>query len=511
MAETRPISPALRHAFMRLSFMRRLLLIVLFSVSNEDGRCTLAEFIGREQELAELGEHLERVAGAIGEAKPGRCLLLRGRRRVGKSRLVEQFAERTGAVSMYFTASRSGSRELELFVEEGATSSLPSAATFAGQHPLDWEAALRLLAQVLPDDQASIVVIDEVPYLIEGDSTFEATLQKMWDRVLSAKPVLLVLVGSDVSMMEALSSHGRPFFQRGLEMVVPALSPVETMAFVGAKDASAGLDAYLVTGGLPLLCDEWRQGTSLLKFLTSQLRSSTSPLIVSAERVLAAEFPSEVQARDVLSVIGHGERTFTKIQTRLAIAQGSLARSLELLVTKGVVAKELPLSKSASKESRYRVADSYLRFWLYFIGPYLDEIERGRSDLVTKRIVANFSVWRGKAIEPIVREAMMRLAPICGVKAPVVGGYWTRTNDVEVDIVGADRVPAKQLELVGSIKWRDTQPFAGKDLGELLVSASRIPGYVSGVPTVGVSRTGFSASPDIALGPEELVEAWSSK
>jgi AAA+ ATPase superfamily predicted ATPase len=376
---------------------------------------------------------------------------------------------------------------------------------------VDWEAALRLLAQVLPDDQASIVVLDEVPYLIDDDPTFEATLQKMWDRVLSTKPVLLVLIGSDLSMMEALSSHGRPFFQRGIEMVVPPLSPVETMTFVGAKDASAGLDAYLVTGGLPLLCDEWRRGTSLTTFLTSQLRSTTSPLIVSAERALAAEFPSDVQARDVLSVIGNGERTFTKIQTRLGIAEGSLTRSLDLLVAKRVVAKELPLSKLASKESRYRVADSYLRFWLYFIGPYMDEIERGRGDVVMKRITTNFSAWRGKSIEPVVREAMMRLEPISEVHAPMVGGYWTRTNDVEIDIVGADRVPATKLTLIGSIKWRDSQPFGGGDLAELLSSAARIPGYENGVPTVGVSRTGFSASPDIALGPEEIMGAWNPR
>ena len=468
----------------------------------------MAEFIGREYELSELGEHLERVVKAIGEAKPGRCLLLRGRRRVGKSRLVEQFAEQCGAPMLYFTASRSKLREIELFVEAGASSSLPGAVTFEGQRPTDWEAALRLLAQVLPDDAASIVVLDEVPYLIDDDPTFEATLQKMWDRVLSAKPVLLVLVGSDMAMMEALSAHDRPFFQRGVEMVIPALSPVETRDFVGAKDSSAALDAYMVTGGLPLLCDEWRRGVSLTKFLESQLRSSTSPLIVSAERVLAAEFPADIQARDVLSVIGHGERTFSNIRTQAGIGEQSLARSLDLLVTKRVVARDLPLSTAPSKESRYRIADSYLRFWLYFIGPYMGEIERGRSDLVMQRIVANYSTWRGMAIEPVVREAMMRMESIGGVKAPVVGGYWTRTNDVEIDLVGADRTPAKKLALIGSIKWRDTQPFSSSDLRDLLTGAARIPGHQSGLPTVGVSRTGFRAAPDIALGPDELLGAW---
>lgn len=42
----------------------------------------------------------------------------------------------------------------------------------------------------------SIAVIDEVPWLVEQDREFEGALQAVWDRYLSAAPVLLILVGS---------------------------------------------------------------------------------------------------------------------------------------------------------------------------------------------------------------------------------------------------------------------------------------------------------------------------
>ena len=85
--------------------------------------------------------------------------------------------------------------------------------------PSQWNAAFRLLAEILPDDTQSVVVIDEVPYLMERIDAFEGMLQRAWDRLLSRKPVLLLLVGSDLSMMEALNSYDHPFHQRGREHV----------------------------------------------------------------------------------------------------------------------------------------------------------------------------------------------------------------------------------------------------------------------------------------------------
>ena len=120
----------------------------------------------------------------------------------------------------------------------------------------NWDAALRLFSNVLPDGVPSTVIIDELPYLVEQDESIEATFQKQWDRLLFRNPALLVLVGSDMAMMEDLDAHDRALYQRGSEMVVPTLAPVETASIVGSPDAAAVFDAFLTTGGLPLICDE---------------------------------------------------------------------------------------------------------------------------------------------------------------------------------------------------------------------------------------------------------------
>ncbi len=72
-----------------------------------------------------------------------------------------------------------------------------------------------------------IAVLDEFPWLVGGDRTLEGELQAAWDRSLERLPVLLILVGSDVAMMDSLASHGRPLFGRVSPLVIPALDPGE--------------------------------------------------------------------------------------------------------------------------------------------------------------------------------------------------------------------------------------------------------------------------------------------
>ncbi|RKN49555.1 ATP-binding protein [Micromonospora endolithica] len=469
-------------------------------------------FVGRGRELSQLDATLARVRRGGRAGRPGRALLMRGRRRVGKSRLVEEFVERADVPHVFFTASAQPTvaADLALFVEAVASSSLPGATLFAAQQPRTWDAALTLLASALPADRPSVVVLDEMPYLIATDPGFEGTLQKVFDRELSRRPVLLVCVGSDLAMMEALNAYGRPFHQRATEMVVPPLSPADVGEMLDLPPADA-FDAQLVTGGLPLILDEWPTGSSLRDYLAEAVTDPTSALIVSGERALAAEFPTASQAGLVLRAIGSGERTFSLIARAAGdLPQASLTRALRALTDKRVVEVTVPLSTRPSRETRYAVADPYLRFWLSFLGPYLPEIERGRGDLTLSRIASSWTSWRGRAVEPLVREALRRLPD--GLLPPgsdVVGGYWTRTNDPEIDLVGADRGPvAKRITFVGSVKWLEQRPFDAHDLGELLSHRSRLPGADDDVPLVAVSRSGVTADGVRALTPGDLLTAY---
>ncbi|SFC97257.1 ATP-binding protein [Streptomyces aidingensis] len=470
----------------------------------------MAGFVGRRRELEVLGSALARVQEPSDPSRPGQCVLLRGRRRIGKSRLVEEFLRTAQAPYLFFTASGApAEEELAQWPIAAEESTLPDRDLLLEEPPTGWGTALRALAQALPDDRPSVVVIDEVPYLMAAVDGFEGILQRDWDRLLSRKPVLLLLIGSDLSMMEALNSYRRPFHQRGREMVVGPLNPAEVGRMLDLGPAEA-VDAALISGGLPLVCLEWPAGQDTWGYLEQALRDPLSALLVSAERSLAAEFPDQAMARQVLRAIGSGERTFTNIARAAGgIAHTTLSRALEVLMEKRVVAGELPLSTRPSKERRYRVADSYLRFWLRFLGPHLPEIERTRGDLVLHRIRRQWTSWRGRAVEPLVREALARLLPLGELPAvPVIGGYWTRGNEVEIDLVGADREPvARELLFLGSVKWLENAPFDGHDLAALHKHRAALTDRP--VPLLAVSRSGVTVTGLAAtLGPADLLTAW---
>lgn len=477
-------------------------------------------FVGRMAELGRLSAMLSRV-GDPARDLPGIAVLLRGRRRVGKSRLVEVFCERSGMPFVFFQANQgaSSSAGREAFAEAVRWSDLPNREMFAeGTVWPAWSALFRQLAEALPADRPSIVVIDELPWLLESDPALEGELQTAWDRSLSRKPVLVILIGSDLAMMERLDDYKRPFHQRATVMVLPPLNPAEVGDLLGCSPADA-LDAYLVTGGLPLICQEWQPGQSLREFLETALRDPTSALLVSGERSLAAEFPAEVQARDVLTTIGNGERTWKGIQTELTddgrqIADSSLANALRRLEAKRVVGVDVPLSaKSGERDKRYRLADPYLRFYLAFLQKGLPLVERGRGDLLLLAIERSWGAWRGRAVEPVIHDALLRIAPDLGFpEVAAVGAWWNRLNNPEIDIVGKNDGRHADIAFAGSIKWHETQPFDLREYSTLLRDVHSVPGVSGQTRLLAVTRTGDAADgvPIRCLGSAELLTAWRS-
>lgn len=467
-----------------------------------------SDFIGRTEYLAALTRSLSSVR----ETGRGAMLAIRGRRQVGKSLLVEEFVSRSGAPNFFFTASaQPARRELDLFSRELGESTHPSSKLIAnGSVPRDWEAALGLLGET--DSQAAIVVIDEFPYLMAAYPAIEGILQKAWDRALSRRPVLVILIGSDIATMKALSSHGRPLYGRTSELVVRPLDPADVASAIGLNGADA-LDAYLAVGGFPSLLRTWTKAMRLDAYLREAFTATISPLLVTGERALDAEFPESSQARLVLSVIGAGEPSYKSLQDDAAIPETTLRRTIEMLGAKEMISVTRPLSLRQPKLSKYLISDAYLRFWLRFVGPSIGLCYRGRGDVVADRVLRDWPAYRGKAIEPLVRQAVERVVSNSALAStPFVGSYWTRDHRIEVDLVGVDGIRRpRRVGFVGSIKWRDATRFGKEDLDKLRLAARSVPGADADTPLVAVSRSGFTSAKSslaLALNPDDIISAW---
>lgn len=470
------------------------------------------DFVGRRRELDELAAHLR----AVTSSGDGRFLTVRGPRQVGKSTLIQRFVDESATPSVFFAAARGSepASERRELVRLLAASSLPGASLWDGVTFDGWAALLRQLGASITTP--TIVVIDELPWLLEGDPALEGELQRVWDTVLRRCPVLLVAVGSDLSVMEAIATHDRPLFGRALEMLVDPLGPAEAGELIGLTDPVEVLEAHLVAGGYPGVLASWPRGWTWEPAVGAMLASPTSPLVVVGERILTGAFPADLQARDVLDAMARGATTFTRLGERTGLNASSLARSLKVLEEDlRLVRMRRPLSATRSRRlTRYEVADPYLRFWLAHIGPNREMILRGRgTHLATHHLARRWPAWAGQAIEPVVRGLLEATLPRPDLADALhVGSWWDRTHTVEVDLVCADlaQAPAQPVAL-GSIKWRDRRRFDASDAEALAAARGAVPGAARAA-LIGVSRAGFEEGLglDLALTPAALVRPAST-
>lgn len=478
----------------------------------------MRRFAGRTNLLSRITSEWE----AVRDSGDGRLITLRGRRRVGKTWLVEEFIERCKPPHVFFAASAlTEERELNLFAHALAGSGLPSRHLGEEAQFQTWQAALTAAATGSAAEAPSVIVLDEFPYLLgttqDSRKAVLGSVETAWDRTLSKLPVLLILVGSDLAMMEEITAYGNPLHQRASrELYVPPLNPAEAAELSGLRGAEA-LDSYLVTGGFPKIVRA-RMDQPLRDFLLDQLDDDGSPLVATGRQVLDAEFPPNTQARAILSVIGEGFRRRVDIGSEVGVAAHNLAAPLEILTTKKrVVEGRQPLSTAASRDTRYEIVDPYLRFYMRFIDRLIGEIERGRGRVAANLILGDWKTYRGKAIEHLVREAIDEILPDPRFgDALATGGFWTTDHQTEIDLVGADRrqSPAKAISFVGTVKWRENHPLDLKDLNVLIRQAAAVPGAAEDVRKVGVTRSGVEerahAAFDVVLEPDELLAAWRS-
>ncbi|HYS34654.1 MAG TPA: AAA family ATPase [Pseudonocardiaceae bacterium] len=476
-------------------------------------------FVGRERELALLGKRLERVA----DSGAGTAVAIRGRRQVGKSRLVQEFCDRAGVPYLFFAATKGASsvEAIAEFLSGLRESALPRDRELVPSVGSGgWPDAFRALAASLPD-RPSIVVLDELPWLAEQDPVFDGALQTAWDRLLAKNPVLLLLLGSDLHMMERLTAYDRPFYGRADSLILGPLNPAETGDALGLSDVDA-LDAHLVSGGLPGILRAWPRSMPALTFLKQECADPASALFSVPESSLLSEFPVPDQARRVLEAVGGGDRTHANIAATAGgrqgpLPSGSLSPLLRRLVEeKRVLAIDEPLSTRSGKPALYRVADSNLRLYLAILRAAQEQVRRGRSEAAFGLVERRWASWRGRAVEPLVRESLA-LAAADGVlpwdPVAAVGGWWNRQFDPELDLVGADRAPvAQQILFVGSVKWLSS-PFDRRDLTELIRCAPQVPGFhPDRTGLVVASRSGVTDDVRTAVqsvwSPDDVVGAW---
>ena len=378
------------------------------------------EFVNRDAELRELD-----AAG-----RHGGLLVVFGRRRVGKTRLLRRWLQaRGGLYSQAIEAQR------DLQIQQVFADLRPQLETQLV--PKTWPELLEILAL---QKKSWVLCLDEFPYLTAVDATLPSRLQKWLDHSLP-RGCLLILAGSSTRMMNDLFLHrAAPLYGRARKLL--HVRPMDYPAFCAACGQKPGdlesFEKFACVGGIPKYWEFVEAGQDVVALVESLYFDFAPYMEQEPQRILRDEGVVGLNALAVLEAVGRGAERPSEIAARLGTAQTNLSRLLQQLLDASILARELPFGESvrSTKKTLYRIQDPTMRFWFRVFSPHQ-------------------SRWRtypaAEKRKLIHDHAATVFEDFCRARFPGAQRYWE--SDVELDLVAPDP-DAPQRLLVAEVKWR---------------------------------------------------------
>lgn len=443
-------------------------------------------FVGRVNELAILDKLWENPNATL--------LILYGRRRIGKTRLLIHWLEQHPKRAIYWVAEPSSAlHQLRSFSQTIYNFSHPDSPAPKDFAYSNWEQAFAEVARLSREERLALF-IDEVTYLIEVDSSIVGILQKVWDHSLKNTQIKLALSGSQRGLMEEeIISHKAPLYGRATAHIeLPPLPFGAINRFFPEYDWRDLVQVYSVFGGVPAYWERLDSTASVIENIRTQLLTSNT-LMQDEPRLLLQDFISDTHNYvGILQGIAHGEYTQIDLSRYTGLSQGHISKYLSVLRNTGFVKRDVPVTEASrsSRRGRYFIIDPYLRFFYRFLSTLQTKLALGNPNEALNQISENFPAFiENNTWCELCREWLVGASQSGEFPIPLenVGSAW-RKGKSDIDVVGLNQ--AKKRIVLGVCRWQE-QPASGVPLIDLLEQTS------SYVPKKGkwrVDYLGFSAA-----------------
>lgn len=384
------------------------------------------------------------------------CVVIYGRRRVGKTALINEFCK--GKPTVYFSALNASSQEnleaLSKAIYTCQNSDSTSAPTYRS-----YEDALEAITGMAMEKRL-VFVIDEYPYLAKAEKSISSRLQHIIDHSWQGSRIYLILCGSSMSFMEyqVLGYESPLYGRRTAQFKIQALTYREITEFHPELKAVDQALLYGVTGGIPHYINKLDVESNLDEALLDNLFSTSSYLFEEPENLLKQELREPAIYNSVISAIAAGASHSNEISTKVGLESGVCAKYLKVLLDLGILKKETPITEKPGKKTIYAIDDNFFRFWYRFVPRNMSVISAGRMRLIYEQAVKRFYPdYMGLVFEKMCQEYLLRYAKDLPILLSNVGQWWgtdSKTRrEVQIDIVGA---PVDGNEyLIGSCKYRN--------------------------------------------------------
>lgn len=418
-------------------------------------------FLDRGRELTRLRRSFARPGGSL--------IVVYGRRRCGKSRLLQEALR--GQKHAYYLADLSDASLQRHTLAVEAERVVPG---FAAASYTDWAALFDTWRRRAPED--AWLVLDELPYLVQVSPALPSIIQRIIDTP-GERPLRLAACGSSQRMMHGLVlDETAPLYGRAAEVVKVAPMPPEALPAALELDAAESVVAYSIWGGLPRNWELAADHGSTSEALATLVLDRNGVLHNEPSRLLLDDMRSAIQANSLLGLIGSGCHRLSELAGRVGQSATNLSRPLSRLIDLGYLRRELPFGEStrSTRRSLYRLDDPFLLFWYRFVAPNRSRLELDLIDAVQAEVLARLPGHTAEVWEWLARRSVP-LTTIDGLHWNPASRWWGRGadgNELEIDVV-AESSDRRHL-LLGEAKWSARTDPAGI-LAGLVGKAQRLP------------------------------------
>lgn len=363
------------------------------------------DFFGRERELQELSTLWMKRCGSF--------VTCRGRRRIGKSTLIEVFAKKSKARFIKIEGARptpgcTNETELKVFAEQ-----LSAQTGAENTPPSSWLNAFIRLDREIRDNERTVILLDEISWLGKYDMTFSDMIKIAWDNQWSKHNRVIVVVCGSVSswIKEQFVDNGAFFGRRSLDLVLKELPLNECVKFWGRAAKRIALreiiDILSVTGGVPRYLAEIKPGLSAAENLKQMAFAPNSILRIDFDEMFSDVITRlQTLSGAILRALVNGPLSISQLSVALEKGKGGkISDAVQQLEEAGLVSSDSgknPETGEDARERRYRISDNYSRFYLKYIEREKSVIDKGLYAFVSLDALDEWGVVMGLQFENLV-------------------------------------------------------------------------------------------------------------
>lgn len=373
-------------------------------------------FVGRKEQLERLSSLFKKKSASL--------IVVRGRRRIGKSRLIEEFAKGKRFLTFAGIPPNPDTNEQsqrDIFAEQ-----LGKQIGLQGILAQDWSALFSLLARHTNQGQV-IILLDEISWMGSKDSSFLGKLKNAWDLEFKKNPhLILVLCGSVSTWIEQNIISSTAFFGRiSLFLKLEELPLDECHELLQTRgfrqSAYEEFKILGVTGGIPWYLEQIQSGINADNNIRDLCFRKDGVLFNEFDSIFHDLFEKRSEIyRPIIEVLANGPMEFGSICKALDYPKsGTLSEYLDDLIESGFITRDYTWwvkSGKSSKLSQFRLSDNYLRFYLKYVIPNRDRVLRDGFESLAVSSLPGWNAIMGLQFENLVLKNRKKIWERLGIR-----------------------------------------------------------------------------------------------